>query len=357
MIRGARADFEKKFITNYKKNPKPFYKYMKSKQITKPTVRQQEQDDGTLAANDSETANNLQDFLISVFTGEDITNIPDIMKKQITVEMKHILIRPDDVLEKMKKLKENKAPGIDKIHPKLLKRCCYILSLPLNMLFNKSLCESRLPQIWKDTNITPIHKKEPKSKADNYRPISLTSIPCKLLDALIKNQLISHLKVNNLISSVQHGFTESRSCLTNHIITLEMITKAIDKDCPVDTIYFDFSKAFDTVPHYRLLHKLKSMGINKNTFLWIKDFQSEQRQGVVIHGVQSQWGAVKSDVPQGSVLGPILVLIYVSDISYDVSSNVILFADDTKLYSHMERQEDCHTLQEDINKLVNWFEK
>ena len=136
-----------------------------------------------------------------------------------------------------------------------------------------------------------------------------------------------------------------------------MITKAIEEDCPVDTIYFDFSKAFDTVPHYRLLYKLKSMGINKNTFLWIKDFLSERQQRVVINGVKSQCGAVKSGVPQGSVLGPILYLIYVSDISDDVSSNVILFADDTKLYSRVERHEDCHTLQEDINKLVNWSEK
>ena len=184
---------------------------MRSKQITKPTVRQLEQDDGTLTADDSETANNLQDFFISVFTGEDITNTPDIVKKQITVEMNDILIRPDDVLEKMKKLKETKATGINKIHPKVLKRCCYTLSLPLSMLFNKSLCESRLPQIWKDANITPIHKKGPKSKAENYRPISLTSIPSKLLEELMKDQIISHLKVNNLISSVQHGFTERRS--------------------------------------------------------------------------------------------------------------------------------------------------
>ena len=134
------------------------------------------------------------------------------------------------------------------------------------------------------------------------------------------DQVISHLKVNNLISSVQHGFTERRSCLINLLKTLEMITKAIDEDCPIDTIYFDCSKAFDTVPHYRLLHKLKSMGINKHTFLWIKYFISERRQRVCIHGVQSQWGAVKSGVPWGSVLGLLLFLIYVSDISDDVSS-------------------------------------
>ena len=152
----------------------------------------------------------------------------------------------------------------------------------------------------------------------------MTSIPCKLLEELIKDQVISHLKVNSLISSVQRGFTERRSCLTNILIT-----KAIDEDCPVDTIYFDFSKAFDTVPHYRLLHKLKSMGINKNTFLWIKDFLSKRRQRLVIYGVQLQWGAVKSGVPQGSVLGPLLFLIYVSDISDDVSCHVILFVDET----------------------------
>ena len=108
------------------------------------------------------------------------------------------------------------------------------------MLFNKSLCESRLPLIWKDANITPIHKKGPKSKDENYRPISLTNIPYKLFKELIKHQVISHLKVNHLISSVQHGFTERRSCLTNILLTFDMITKAIDEDCPVDTIYVDF---------------------------------------------------------------------------------------------------------------------
>ena len=142
-----------------------------------------------LTADDSETANNLQDFFTSVFIDEDITNTPDIVNKQITAE-RHF-IRPDDVLEEMKKLNEIKAPGIDKIHPKVLKRCCYTLSLPLSMLFNQSLCESRLPQIWKVANITPIHKKGPKSKAENYQPISLTSIPYKLLEELIKDHVIS----------------------------------------------------------------------------------------------------------------------------------------------------------------------
>ena len=136
MIRSAKADFEKKLIKNYKKNPKPFYKYMISKQITKPIVRQLEQDDGTLTADESETANNLQNFFTSVFTGEDITNPHDIVKKQITAEMKDIFTRPDSCST-----------------PKYV------------MLFNKSLCESRLPKIWKDAHITPIHKKGPKSKA------------------------------------------------------------------------------------------------------------------------------------------------------------------------------------------------
>ena len=106
------------------------------------------------------------------------------------------------------------------------------------------------------------------------------------------------------------------------LITLEMITKAIDEHCPVDTIYFDFSKAFDTIPHFRLLHKLKSMGINNNTFLWTKDFLSERRQRVVINGVKSQWGAVKCGVPQGFVLGLLLFLNYVSDI-YDVQCDTL----------------------------------
>ena len=142
----------------------------------------------------------------------------------------------------MKKLKDNKVPGIDKIHPKVLKRCCYTLSLPLSMLNQGYLKFGRMQTL-------PLYTRKyqnQKLKINDLRPISLTSIPCKLLEELIKDQIISHLKVTNLISSVQHGFTERRSCLTNILITLEMITKAIDEDCPVDTIYFDFSKAFDS---------------------------------------------------------------------------------------------------------------
>ena len=146
-----------------------------------------------------------------------------------------------------------------------------------------------------------------------------------------------------MISSVQHGFTKRRSCLTIILITLEMITNAIDEDCPVDTLYFDFSKTFDTVSHQRQLHKLKSMGINKRTFLWIKDFLSERK--VVINGIISKGGPVKSGIPQGSVLGPLLILMYVFDISDNVSSNVIL-------YSRVETQEEYHTLHEGITNLI-----
>ena len=207
--------------------------------------------------------------------------------------------------------------------------------------------------------VTAIQKKKKgsRNKSENYRPVSLTSVICKLLERLIKDHMVDFLVKHKLLNSSQHGFLKARSCLTNMLCFLEEITKWIDVGSPVDIIYLDFQKAFDKVPHQRLLLKLKAHGIGDSITDWIEQWLTDRRQRVVVDGEVSNWKSVLSGVPQGSVLGPILFLIYINDLDDSITSNVLKFADDTKLFRKVNTDGDKQHLQNDLDRLVKWSEK
>ena len=145
--------------------------------------------------------------------------------------------------------------------------------------------------------ITPLYKKDKKCLASNYRPISLTSIICKIMESIIKDDLMSYVCNNNIITSLQHGFLPGRSCQSNLLIMLNCLTEAIDRGIITDVIYLYFAKAFDSVPRNRLIHKLSNYGITGNLFHWISDFQSKRRQCVQVNSALSEWESVISGVP------------------------------------------------------------
>ena len=213
------------------------------------------------------------------------------------------------------------------------------------------------PVEWKEANIIPLFKKGSRSKSENYRPVSLTSVICKLLERLIKDHLVDFLVKNKLINTSQHGFLKARSCLTNMLCFWEDVTKWVDEGSPVDIIYLDFKKAFDKMPHQRLLLKLKAHGIGNSMINWIEKWLIDRRQRVVVDGEVSNWKSVLSGVPQGSVLGPILFLIYINDLDDDITSKVLKFADDTKVFRKIKSDADRQHLQDDLNKLIEWSEK
>ena len=204
---------------------------------------------------------------------------------------------------------------------------------------------------------TVYHYLKKVRESKNNRPVSLTSVICKLLERLIKDHLVDLLVKNKLINPSQHGFLKARSCLTNMLCFLEDVTKWVDEGPPVDIISLDLKKAFDKVPHQRLLLKLKAHGIGNGMINWIEKWLIDRRQRVVVDGEVLNWKSVLSGVPQGSVLGPILFLIYINDLDDDITSKVLKFADDTNVSRKIKSDADRQHLQDDLNKLIEWSEK
>src|SRR5664279_68235 len=268
--------------------------------------------------------------------------------------LKDVTLTKTLILNKLKKLGINKAPGVDDIVPRMLIENSEILSEPLLYIYQSSLDNKTVPCDWKKANVTSIFKKGEKCLPCNYRPVSLTSHVCKILESIIRDCIIEHVKKYKLIRESQHGFVRKRSCLTNLLEFLEFVSNYVDQGFPIDVVYLDFQKAFDKVPHKRLMLKIRSLGITDTIYEWIKDWLKDRVQRVVLLGSSSSWINVKSGVPQGSVLGPLLFLIYINDIDEAISTNILKFADDTKVYGVVASQSDIDKLQGDLRNLCKW---
>ena len=258
-----------------------------------------------------------------------------------------------EVRKRLKKVKPDKSSGPDDINAKVL-RYCPNLAAPLTVLFNKSMQTGVQPQDWRDGNITPLHKKGPRSEKSNYRAVTLTSQVVKLLEGMIEYYMRLIFKWNKTISCHQHGFQAKCSCVSQLLECMNDWTLAFDNGKQTDVIYLDMAKAFDVVDHLPLIYKLKCAGIRGKVLNWIKSFLTNRRQKVVMRNGSSRYQKVQSGVPQGSILGPLLFLIFINDIPDCVVSTVKLFADDAKLYRKIENLEDCNKLQEDLNQLSAW---
>ncbi len=311
-----------------------------------------------LATTDLEKAEMLNNFYTSVFTHEDKAQVPATDQVFTGAKLTDIEITEDKVRKLLKKLNQNKSSGADRHHPRVLKELIEPLLKPLTMLFQKSVHEGYLPMSWKDANVTPIYKsKGAKSSPNNYRPVSLTSIICKILETIIKDEVLDHLKRNNLLYKHQHAFVGQRSCTTQILEAIDTLTSILEKDDTLDSIYLDFAKAFDSVPHQRLLTKIKALGINGKVLAWLAAFLGNRRQCVLVNGSASNWSDVVSGVPQGSVIGPVLFVIFINDMRNGINNFISLFADDAKLYGKSSTPTDGDNIQEDLNTLQQWSEK
>ena len=353
----AKRYYEQNLAANIKKDSKSFFAYIRSKQRTKDNVGPLKDSIGRIITDDREAANILNEYFSSVFTTEDCAHIPvpgKLFQKNIEEGLISVEITEEMVSEKLQKININKCPGVDEIHPKMLLELKAYLVKPLTSIFKTSLEQGIVPLDWKDAGIVPLFKKGKRDDPKNYRPISLTSIIGKILESIIKDSMLEHLEQHKLIRDSQHGFTRGRSCLTNLIDFMEVVTSMLDEGDPVDMVYLDFAKAFDKVPHQRLLRKLEAHGVGGKVCEWVKNWIMGRRQKVGLNRNYSEWQSVLSGVPQGSVLGPLLFLIYINDLDVNINSKLSKFADDTKMCRTSNNDKEAATLQNDLHKIYQW---
>lgn len=335
-----------------KTNPKAFWKYANSSLKSRRGLGILKNELGEIAETDDQRAKLLNEYFYSIFTQEDLQHIPDLEERHNGIFLSDIDISTSAVKNKLKLLKNSKSAGPDGFHPRVLKETADTISAPLAIIFRKSVTEGELPQQWKDANIAPVHKKGSRNAVENYRPISLTSVIGKILESVVRDSLLEHLCENDILCDAQHGFLPGRSCVTQLLEVMELWTSSLDSGREVDTIYLDFCKAFDSVPHERLLSKLRSYGITGNLEKWFCAFLTGRRQRVVVKGKFSKWSEVRSRIPQGSVLGPTVFVVFINDLHEVVTSVVRIYADDTKIFREIRTPADCDGIQADLDRLL-----
>lgn len=278
---------------------------------------------------------------------------PNDISLEESLNLSHCFIEIAAVEKGIKALDSNKSAGPDGFPPIYLKSCIASLTYPLFILFNKSLSSGCFPDQWKKSFLTPIHKKGDKSDVSNYRPICILSAIPKLFESLVLDVIAK--QINNIIVPNQHGFITGRNTLSNLIIYENYISDSFVLKHQVDSIYTDFSKAFDKVRRHILVHKLSMLGFKGTLLIWINSYLSKRKLCVKINSVESYIFEATSGVPQGSHLGPILFLLFINDIvSIFKDVQVILFADDLKIYKMIRSIDDCHILQSNLDKLYHW---
>jgi len=351
IITAAKLDYESHLVYNFAlTNSNKIFRYISSirGQDGLPSLMSH---NNITASNDKEKAQLFNNYFYSVFSADD--NLSTFVPTTSPNTIEDIVITEPDVLDILQSLDVNKACGIDSISPKIFRYCALPLLKPICHLFSVSLSTSDIPTEWRTHCVVPIYKSGDKSLVSNYRPISLLCILSKVLERIVYNNLLVYLK--QTLTVHQFGFLPGRSALQQLLLVTETLLSAKLTQAEVDIIYMDFRKAFDSVSHNRLLQKLQTIGVTGNLWNWLRSYLTNRFQSVRIGNYSSDLCHVLSGVPQGSVLGPLLFIVFINDLPECILSSIpFLFADDTKCLQIINSSNDINHLQEDINNVSCW---
>lgn len=337
-------------------NINKFYRYANRRFRSNGSVGPLKSPDGSTVIDPTLKAELLQTVFSSMFVQDNGVIPPNSIQYNTTSTLNSIRFTSLSIHKIIKKLKNKSKGGPDGVPPIFIKKCSTFLSMPLAFIYNLCMNSNYIPPIWLGAYITPIFKKGDPCLPSNYRPISLTCSFCKIMECAIKDELINFLLTNDIITKQQHGFLRSRSTTTNLIETINDWSIALISRNNVDAVYIDFSRAFDSIVHSKLLFKLRQCGIDGALLNWISSFLSNRSQHVVLSNCFSSTKPVISGVVQGSVLGPTLFLVFINDLCKICCGNtkLILFADDAKLYAVINLNTSSLDLQQSLDLLSTW---
>ena len=336
-----------------------FYRYANKKFCNKSSIGLIKTSDGVLSSDPQTIAETFQQTFLSYFVKDN--NVTPPVDYYTDARTDSVLFSETLVRRAIQRMKANSKGGPDGIPPIFYKRLSSFLCLPLANLFRSCFAAGYLPPVWKQAYITPIFKKGTRTDSNNYRPIALTCTMCKLMESVIKDQLVQYLSDNYLISPNQHAFLVNHSTTTNLLECVHDWMLSLQDHRSTDVIYVDISRAFDSIVFSKLMVKLENYGVIGRLHNWINNFVTGRTQRVVVSNCFSSDSFVISGVPQGSVLGPILFLVYINDLDKIFSDQLCLtsklFADDCKLYSRVIINHPSHDLQLALNRLCSWAVK
>jgi hypothetical protein len=332
-----------------------FYKFVNSKFGNRTGIGVLQDIHGSYLYSNIDKANVLNRYFASVCT-LDNNIIPAVRTAPVNNTVETVVFKVTEIFKILKKQKKSLSAGPDGLPPIFFKMLAKQLATPLTYMFNHIFTVGLLPSVWKKALVTPIFKSGTSSSAENYRPISLTCVACKVFETVVKATIIHYLNSNHVLSDMQHGFLSRKSTCTNLLESVNDWTINLMNGSLTRVVYIDFRKAFDSCSHSKLLFKLSHYGIRGKLLGVIQSFLSNRSQKVVIDGISSKDIDIVSGVPQGSVLGPILFIVFINDLAEIFTDNVAIncFADDAKLFTELKSMSDWDDMKHCLDNLKNW---
>lgn len=354
-IQEAQISHEKQLSSNSSTNPRAFWGYCKGKLKTKTYFPTMVSSTGELVSDSKCVADYFNETFSSYFNNSSQTFIPSPNEQLFRID--NVLFTPTIVHDCILKLQASSSCDSDGLNYLAIKKGGLFLATKLSYLFNQLMTFSCIPDSWRQVVVCPIFKSGSKSCFNNYRPVTISTCICRIMERIISKVILDFCSSNELLFPTQHGFLPCRSTETAGLVFFDSLTKAIDVGHCVDVTFLDYSHAFDSVPHHLILSKLHSFGITGNLLSWITNYFLNRSQVVRVNGVLSDPKQISSGILQGSALGPLLFVIYLNDVDKVIrSAQIIKYADDIKLTVAYDPDNlnSCNQLQHDINSVYSW---